>query len=90
MLLVCKIGVRRTFASLSIGPRFHLRPAAVIFTKISLSLNSYSEGIGKDPLLTGLPISVRSRADWEDIVVNDISSGMVKLVVLEGSCQLYF
>lgn len=86
--LVCKVGVRTIFVSLSMGLGLYLRPAAVIFTKVSRSFNSYSEGMGKDPLITGLPISVRSRADWEDILVNDVFRRLVKVVVLESSCQL--
>jgi hypothetical protein len=46
----------------------NLRPAAVILIRISFSLSSESSGIGKVIWVRGLPISVRARAVWVDIV----------------------
>jgi len=48
---------------------FYLQPAAVILMRTSLSLSWEASGIGKEILVSGLPISVRPRAVWVAIVV---------------------
>lgn len=45
--------------------RYYSRPAAVILMSKSLSFGS---GVGKDILVKGFPISVRTRAVWDAIV----------------------